>query len=147
MIASTTKLNSIGAELAALDAVHAMTDVTGNGLCGHLLEVCRGSRLAAKIAWDKLPLLPNAVRYAEQGFNTGAVSRNWKSYDGFVEVPTRLTDWQRNILMDPQTSGGLLVSCDPAAAGNILQMFHERGYGFAAEVGMLVAGDAKVTVT
>jgi selenide, water dikinase len=147
MIASTIKLNSIGAELAAHDGVHAMTDVTGNGLCGHVLEVCRGSRLGAEIAWDKLPLLPNAVRFAEQGFVTGASARNWTSYEGFIAAPARLAPWQRTMLMDPQTSGGLLVSCDPAAASDILHMFHERGYGYAAQIGRLVSGDAKVVVT
>jgi len=147
MIASTTKLNSIGAELAAHAGVHAMTDVTGNGLCGHLLEVCRGSRLGARIMWEALPLLPNAVRFAEQGFNTGAVARNWKSYEGSVSAPDSLAPWQRNFLMDPQTSGGLLVSCDPGVASDLLHMFHDRGYGHAAIIGELVAGDAKVVVS
>jgi selenide,water dikinase len=147
MIASAVKLNSIGIELAAHDGVHAMTDVTGNGLCGHLLEVCRGSRLAAQIRWDALPLLANAVRFAERGFATGASSRNWSSYERFVAAPASLAAWQHTLLMDPQTSGGLLVSCDPTAASDILHMFHERGYGHAAIIGSLSAGDPKVVVT
>jgi len=147
MLASTIKLNAIGTELAAHDGVHAMTDVTGNGLCGHLLEICRGSHLGATIKWEALPLLPNAVRFAEQGFNTGAVARNWKSYESFVSAPGTLAPWQRNFLMDPQTSGGLLVSCDPAVASDILHMFHERGYRYAAVIGELAAGDSKVIVT
>ena len=79
LIATATKLNSIGFKLGGHDAVHAVTDVTGNGLCGHLLEMCRGSHLAAEVAWDALPLLPNAVRYARDDFHTGATGRNWKS--------------------------------------------------------------------
>jgi len=146
MIESTTKLNTVGADLAAHEGVHAMTDVTGFGLCGHLLEVCRGSRLAAEIAWDALPLLPNAVRYAEAGFNTGAVGRNWKSYEGFVGGHEGLREWQRNFLMDPQTSGGLLVSCDPQAQGDVLAMFHDRGYTHATVVGKLTSGDPRVRV-
>ena len=78
--------------------------------------------------------------------DTGAVARNWTSYEGVVAVPGRLAPWQRNFLMDPQTSGGLLVSCDSGVAGDILRMFHERGYGHAAIIGALIAGDAKVTV-
>lgn len=147
MIASTTKLNSIGTELAAHAGVHALTDVTGNGLCGHLLEICRGSRLAATISWEALPVLPNALRFAQAGFNTGAVGRNWTSYGNFVTVPATLAPWQRNLLMDPQTSGGLLVSCDPAAAAEILAMFHARGYSHAAIIGSLAKGDPKVTVS
>lgn len=146
MIACTTKLNSIGTELAGQAGVHGLTDVTGNGLCGHLLELCRGSRLAAEIAWEALPLLPNAVRFAKQGFNTGATVRNWTSYDAYVSAPATLEPWQRNMLMDPQTSGGLLVSCAAHVAGDVLAMFHDRGYGHAAVIGSLREGDPKVTV-
>lgn len=146
MLASTTKLNTIGAELAAHAGVHALTDVTGNGLCGHLLEICRGSRLAAEIAWEALPVLPNAKRYAEAGFNTGAAGRNWASYGDAVKAPATLAPWQRNLLMDPQTSGGLLVSCDPKIADEVLALFHARGYAYARAIGSLARGEPRVTV-
>lgn len=146
MIASTTKLNTIGAELAQMNGVRALTDVTGNGLCGHLMEVCRGSKLAAEIEWDALPILPNAKRYAEAGFNTGATGRNWASYGDVVNVPETLAPWQRNLLMDPQTSGGLLVSCDGAIVDDVLALFRERGYGYAREIGALRTGEPHITV-
>ena len=86
------------------------------------------------------------MRYAEAGFNTGAVGRNWKSYEGFVGGHEGLREWQRNFLMDPQTSGGLLVSCDPQAQGDVLAMFHDRGYTHATVVGKLTSGDPRVRV-
>jgi selenide,water dikinase len=146
MIASTTKLNTIGSELASVKGVHALTDVTGNGLCGHLMEVCRGSKLSAEIEWDALPILPNAKRYAEAGFNTGAAGRNWASYGDLVRIPDTLAPWQRNLLMDPQTSGGLLVSCDAAIAGDVLALFRERSYGYARVIGTLAKSDPHITV-
>jgi selenide,water dikinase len=146
MIETTTRLNDIGAEFAEIEGIHAMTDVTGFGLLGHLLEICRGSGLAARIRWDALPILKVAGALARAGVNTGAAGRNWNSYGNAVALPTAMTDWQRNLLCDPQTSGGLLVAVDAADAGKLRALFHERGYVDAEIIGELDSGDPAVTV-
>ena len=146
MLESTTKLNAIGADLAGMEGVHGVTDVTGFGLGGHLFEMCEGAGLAATLAWDKLPILPTALRYAQAGYNTGAANRNWQSFGEHVTVPGDMEQWQRNMLMDPQTSGGLLVSCPPDRADTVVALFQEQGYGFATMVGEVSAGAPHVTV-
>jgi selenide,water dikinase len=146
LIETTTRLNDIGAKLAEVDAVHAMTDVTGFGLLGHLLEVCRGSGLAARIPWAALPILERAQGLARQGFNTGAAGRNWRSYGEAVTLPADLAEWQHNLLCDPQTSGGLLVAVAAARAEEVLALFHARGYAEAAIIGELEAGNPAVRV-
>ena len=139
MIASTTQLNAIGAELAARDSVHALTDVTGFGLLGHALEMARGSSLVACIDWLSVPVLPEALPFAEQGLATGASARNWESYGADVTLPATMPVWQRNLLTDPQTSGGLLVACDPASADALVEEMRAAGFGFAARIGRLQA--------
>jgi selenide,water dikinase len=142
MIASTTQLNAIGADLAAREAVHALTDVTGFGLLGHALEMARGSSLAACIDWRAVPVLPEALPFAQQGMATGASGRNWQSYGADVTLPAAMPEWQRNLLTDPQTSGGLLVACDPAVADALVAEMHAAGFEFAARVGSLEAPGA-----
>jgi selenide, water dikinase len=135
MIASTTQLNWVGAELAKDAAVHAITDVTGFGLLGHGLEMARGSKLRVIIRAGDLPFLSEAKDLAQQGFVTGASVRNWASYGRDVALPAHLPDWQRHLLTDPQTSGGLLVSCAPERAVAIAQGIVAAGYAGAAVVG------------
>lgn len=146
MLESTVKLNSIGADLAEMAGVHAVTDVTGFGLTGHLLELCQGAGLAATLDWDKLPILPSALDYAQKGYNTGAANRNWASFGADTTVPDGMEQWQLNMLADPQTSGGLMVSCPPDQADGIIKLFHDQGYPFATVVGEMSAGAAHVTV-
>lgn len=149
LIETTTRLNDIGAEfaeIAEIEGIHAMTDVTGFGLLGHLLEICRGSGLAARIRWDALPILKVAGALARAGVNTGAAGRNWKSYGDVVALPAAMPDWQANLLCDPQTSGGLLVAVDAAGAGKLRALFRERGYLDAEIIGELDSGDPAVTV-
>ena len=146
MVKSATKLNSIGADLAEMRGVNAVTDVTGFGLLGHLYEVCEGSNLAAKLDWTNLPILPNALGYAQKGYNTGAANRNWVSFGEHVTVAEGIEQWQRNLLMDPQTSGGLLVSCLPESANAVIELFHEQDYEFATVVGEMSTGFPHVTV-
>jgi selenide,water dikinase len=111
MLASTTQLNSIGARLPGIEGVHAVTDVTGFGLLGHLLEMCRGSGVGARIEMDRIPLMSSARRLAESGIGTGAAKRNWSSYGAEVDLAAGAPDWHRSVLCDPQTSGGLLIAC------------------------------------
>ncbi|MEJ8852709.1 selenide, water dikinase SelD [Variovorax rhizosphaerae] len=139
MIRHTTQLNRVGIELASLKDVHAMTDVTGFGLAGHLLEICRGSGLSAAVSLAALPLIANAVRFAQQGVVTGASDRNWAGYGGQIAWPEAALDWQRALVSDPQTSGGLLVTCKPEGVPSVLEVFRTAGFARAATVGALHA--------
>lgn len=146
LIATTTRLNSIGADLAGFDAVHAMTDVTGFGLLGHLMEICDGSGLGASLDLDTIPLLASAVPFARAGLQTGAGDRNRKAVEQNVALPAGLADWQGNLLFDPQTSGGLLVSVAPEAAAQVLALFRRQGYDGASIIGRMHEGQAKIRI-
>lgn len=146
MIANTTKLNKPGRLLADMPGVHAMTDVTGFGLLGHLLELARGAQLSATVEMDKVPLLPGVLQLAQDGFFTGASGRNWDAYGKDVELAAGITPAQRALLTDPQTSGGLLVSCDPASVDEVLTLFAREGFGEAAVIGRVEAGAPRVSV-
>ena len=146
MIANTTKLNKPGMALSKLDGVHALTDVTGFGLLGHLLELARGAKLGAKLNMQSIPLLPNVQHLAEQGCITGASGRNWGAYGHDVSLAATITPVQRALLSDPQTSGGLLVACDPASVDEVLALFHHEGFADAQVIGEMVNGAAKVEV-
>jgi selenide,water dikinase len=135
MIASTTKLNVAGPDLAALDGVHAMTDVTGFGLAGHGLEIARGSGCDVLIDWASVPLHAGVRALATQGFVTGASGRNWAGYGERVLLPQDFAAEDRALLTDPQTSGGLLVSCAPSSLDAVLAAFRRHGFDAAAVVG------------
>lgn len=146
MLASTTRLNTPGPALAAIDGVHAVTDVTGFGLAGHLLEMCRGASLAAMVDFSALPVIDEAVTFARQGVATGASKRNWTGYGSAVTLDAGLADWQQVMLTDPQTSGGLLVSCAPSAVDAVLATFHSQGFGEAAVIGAMAEGESRLSV-
>jgi len=147
MLATTTLLNSVGAELARDPDVHAMTDVTGFGLLGHGLEMARGSKLTLVIDAGAIPLLARAAELARRGFVTGASQRNWASYGAEVELPAGLDDWQRQLLTDPQTSGGLLVSVAPARADAVVNAIRTAGYPAAAVIGRVERGSPGITIS
>jgi len=144
MLESTTKLNTPGEALAEMSGVHALTDVTGFGLAGHLLEICRGSRLAAEVSFAELPVLEEALEWVKQGVATGASDRNWKGYGAEVSLPAGAPEWQRKLLTDPQTSGGLLVACAPEAEQAVLAEFSKRGFAQARRIGRLGTGAARL---
>ncbi|MBP8187695.1 MAG: selenide, water dikinase SelD [Comamonas sp.] len=146
MVSATTQLNRPGVDLSKLDGVHALTDVTGFGLLGHSLELARGAKLAAHIDADALPVLPGVMALAEQGIFTGASGRNWASYGDAVRLDAGITDVQRALLTDPQTSGGLLVSCTPESAQQVLEIFRSNGFANAAVIGHMAAGEPQVYV-
>ena len=146
MIAATTQLNTPGPKLGALEGVHALTDVTGFGLLGHLLEIAKGSNAGARVDWSAIPLLPGALDFAREGVATGASGRNWTGYGSRVELGTGLGDAERAVLTDPQTSGGLLVACDPGACDEVLGIFRAEGFAQAAVVGEIVAGPPEIRV-
>jgi selenide,water dikinase len=146
MIASTTKLNTPGTALGRMDAVHALTDVTGFGLLGHALEVAKGSSVRLDVHWDAIPLLPGARELAAEGILTGASGRNWTGYGDRVKLASRLGDAERGVLTDPQTSGGLLVACAPGAVNEVLETFRREGFDHAAVVGEAAQGAPGITV-
>jgi selenide,water dikinase len=137
MIRLTTQLNRVGIALADMPQVHAMTDVTGFGLAGHLLEVCHGARLGARVDLDALPLIGAARSLAREGIVTGASGRNWSAYGTEVLFPSSAPTWMQALVCDPQTSGGLLVSCAPEAAPAVLAEFQRAGFDGAARIGTL----------
>ena len=146
MIESTTRLNTPGTDLGKLDAVHALTDVTGFGLLGHLLEIAKGSKVAARIDWNSLPLLPGALDMAREGIVTGASARNWTGYGAAVSLASTLGESQKAVLTDPQTSGGLLVACAPGAVSAVLDIFAKDGFKHARVIGELAAGTPGIAV-
>ncbi|MGW8308952.1 MAG: selenide, water dikinase SelD [Achromobacter pulmonis] len=146
MIDTTTRLNRPGAALAAMDGVHAITDVTGFGLLGHALEMARGAGLTATLRREALPWLPGVRAFAADGVITGASGRNWASYGASIRLGADVTDTERALLTDPQTSGGLLVACTPEAAPAVLDLFRQQGFADAAVVGEMRAGEALVRV-
>ena len=145
MIASTTKLNTPGPKLARLPGVHALTDVTGFGLLGHLLEVCKGSGVRAVVRWSAVPLLKDALALAAAGHVTGGSNRNWKSYGTLVDLAGH-GEIERAVLTDPQTSGGLLVACAPETVDEVLRIFRDEGFSRAAVIGEIGAGAPGISV-
>jgi selenide, water dikinase len=147
MIASTTLLNRIGHVLAQDDDVHGMTDVTGFGLLGHALELARGGGVRLTIEQARIPFLARAEALAEKGYITGASGRNWDSYDYQVVLSPGLPAWRRALLTDPQTSGGLLVTCKAERAEQIRAMIEAAGYPRASIIGSVAAGETAVQVS
>jgi len=146
MIHATTQLNRPGVALAALEGVHALTDVTGFGLLGHTLEIARGSGVVAHLRVADLPWLPGVQELAQQGIVTGASGRNWEAYGNGIELASNIDAAGRALLTDPQTSGGLLVSCSPETADQVLDIFRSEGFGQAAIIGEMRKGQGRVIV-
>ncbi|MDB5760507.1 MAG: selD, partial [Burkholderia sp.] len=146
MIENTTKLNKPGKALSELAGVHALTDVTGFGLLGHLLELARGAGLEARLDMGSIPLLPGVQQLAEGGYVTGASGRNWAGYGHDVSLAAQITPVQQMLLTDPQTSGGLLVACAPETLDEVLALFAREGFAHAAVIGEMAPGKAGVSV-
>ncbi|WP_431264849.1 selenide, water dikinase SelD [Roseateles chitinivorans] len=147
MLEATTLLNTPGPELAALDGVHALTDVTGFGLAGHALEIARGSRCGIEIDWAAVPLLEGVRSLASEGLITGASGRNWSAYGAEIALSASLPMETQALVSDPQTSGGLLVSCAPETVDQVMDVFARHGFGAAAVIGRLVAPEVGVRLT
>jgi selenide,water dikinase len=146
MIASTTQLNTPGIALGQMPGVHALTDVTGFGLLGHLLEICRASNAGATIDFAAVPRHPGTLELAGEGLFTGASGRNWAGYGSAVTLGADTDEAAQALLTDPQTSGGLLVACAPDATEAVLATFRQEGFAAATVIGEITAGEARVTV-
>lgn len=116
--------NSIGEELGKLDGVSAMTDVTGFGLLGHLIEMCEGSNLSATLSFDKIPIIEGVEEYIHQKAIPGGTYRNWKSFEGKVSP---LEEFQKLLLADPQTSGGLLIAIREDEINKLTDLSNQAG--------------------
>ncbi|MDD5478343.1 selenide, water dikinase SelD [Rhodoferax sp.] len=147
MLQVTTQLNTPGPVLAALDDVHAMTDVTGFALAGHALEMARGAGCTVQLDWDHVPLLAGVRTLAEQGCTTGASGRNWAAYGHEVHLPDGFSALDQALLTDPQTSGGLLVSCAPESVPEVLAIFERLGFHDAADIGTVVERQPGINLT
>jgi len=120
--------------------------VTGFGLLGHGLEMARGARLRLVVRANAVPLLSQAADLARQGLVTGASQRNWTSYGNEVEMPVEMPDWRRNILCDPQTSGGLLVAVARERGESVLRTIRDSGCPFACIIGHTEVGAPVIKV-
>ncbi len=146
MVASTTQLNRLGADMPPISGVHAMTDLTGFGLLGHSLEMVRGSALGLRIDFSALPILPGVAALAAAGIRTGASARNWSSFGEEVRLGAALPGWGRDLLCDPQTSGGLLIAVAPDHVDSVMAKARERGFAGASVIGSFGEGDGTVSV-
>jgi selenide,water dikinase len=146
LVDSAARLNAVGHELATVAQVRAMTDVTGFGLLGHGLEMCRGSGLRARIRFDALPLLNGVADLARIPYRTGAAGRNWASYGEEVALAPGVADWKRDLLCDPQTSGGLLVAVAPEGTAKILELLRAAGFDRAAVIGEMRDGPPGIDI-
>ena len=140
MIALTTQLNKPGIALAAMDGVHALTDITGFGLAGHALELARGAKVHIKLDWANVPLVAGVRDLAAQGCVTGASGRNWEAYGSEIKLAPGLGEADQALLSDPQTSGGLLVACTADSAAEVLAVFKAQGFEDAAVIGEITQG-------
>jgi selenide,water dikinase len=146
MLASMTLLNDAGAKMKDIAGVHSMTDVTGFGVLGHLLEMCHGSALGAEIRFEALPLLTQAHHLAMSGVGTGGAKRNWNSCGHEVVLPADAPEWWRGILCDPQTSGGLLIACSQESVLEVLDLLRNRTATSATVIGEISDQRANVQV-
>jgi selenide,water dikinase len=138
MLETTTRLNTPGLQFSELTQVHALTDVTGFGLAGHALELARGASCTIEIDWRAVPVLPGAYGLATRGVVTGASERNWAGYGSQVSLADAMSTVDRALLTDPQTSGGLLVSCAPSEVERVLSVFRHEGFADAAVIGKVL---------
>lgn len=146
MLEIVTQMNTPGPMLACLDGVNAMTNVGGFGLAGHLVEICRGSGLRAALHYDSLPLLPRTRELVEAACLAGASERNWTSYGEQVNMPQTIEAAARTLLTDPQTSGGLLVSCAPESVTEVLSLFLQQGFSHVSVIGEISEGEPGIDI-
>ena len=143
---SATTLNTVGQALGETAGVNALTDVTGFGLFGHALEMAEGSGVNITLHAASVPLLPGAEALAREGIRTGASTRNWAAYGDRIEGAGGIEDWRRDLLTDPQTAGGLLISVTDAEAESVLSLVKARGFSRAAIIGRVSEGPGRISL-
>ncbi len=149
MIAQLSRLNKIGEALGKINGVNAMTDVTGFGLLGHLIEMAEGSKLSAEINYGTLPVIDGAREYLQQRIVPDATYRNWNSYSDKVKFEKGVNVMEAfNLLPDPQTNGGLLIAVKEGAVEEVKTLLSENGLGdFSQPIGRFTApGEKLITV-
>lgn len=145
MLQQLTALNSVGEVLGRTKGVHAMTDVTGFGLLGHLIEMAEGSGLSAEISYASIPILDAAKEYLAQKIVPDATYRNWNSYSSKVAFEPGVNVMEAfNILPDPQTNGGLLIAADAAAEEEITNILRQHDILYTTQIGSLVKQTDKI---
>ena len=144
LVKQLTTINKAGEALGKIKAVHAMTDVTGFGLLGHLTEMMEGSNLSAAIQYNKIPIIPAVRNYIAQKTIPGATARNWSSVsDGVVLGPSIDEKEAKLLLPDPQTNGGLLIAVAPSALKEVQTILQEMGIEYTASIGECTAAKEK----
>ncbi len=146
LINSTTKLNKPGKDLANIKEVNSLTDVTGFGLLGHSREIAFGSKKRIRLFLNEIPFLPNTKNYAAKGFGTAAAISNWETYKFDIELNKELTEVEKNLICDPQTSGGLLVSCNSSVTKKVLTIFQNHGFKDSKVIGEIIEGKSKIEI-
>lgn len=138
------QLNKVGEMLGKMKGIHAMTDVTGFGLLGHLIEMAEGSTVSAEIYFDTIPVIDNIKKYIDKNCVPGGTQRNWNSYQNKIDT---INEYQKMILADPQTSGGLLIAVDPKSVSSIEKLFIKQGLQkFIQPIGKIIAKEKKVII-
>ena len=143
---SATTLNTVGQTLGETAGVHALTDVTGFGLFGHALEMAEGSDVDMTLDAENVPLLPGAEALARDGIRTGASTRNWAAYGDRIGRAGGIEAWRRDLLTDPQTAGGLLISVEEAQAEQVLALVKSQGFNRAAIIGRVHEGPGRISL-
>jgi selenide,water dikinase len=149
LVKQLTTINKVGEALGKISGVHAMTDVTGFGLAGHLTEMMQGSGLTAKLSYSKIPIIAEVRHYIAQKAIPGATARNWNATNEGIELDKTIDEQEASLLLpDPQTNGGLLIAVDPNMLTEVQQILKEAGIFYTEPIGYCdVASDKKIVIT
>jgi len=149
LVKQLTTINKAGEALGKIEGVHAMTDVTGFGLAGHLTEMMEGSKLTAKISYSKIPIIPTVRNYIAQKTIPGATARNWNATSDGILLDESIDEKEASLLLpDPQTNGGLLIAVDPSALIEVQEILNNAGIEYTQPIGVCeAASDKRIVVT
>ena len=144
LVKQLTTINKAGAALGKIKGVHAMTDVTGFGLAGHLTEMMEGSKLTAKLSYSKIPIIPAVKHYIEQKAIPGATARNWNATNQGIFLATNINEKEASLILpDPQTNGGLLIAVAPSSLEQVQNILKAEGIEFTEPIGVCEAASEK----
>jgi selenide,water dikinase len=147
LVKQLTTINKAGEALGKIKGVHAMTDVTGFGLAGHLTEMMEGSNLTAKLSYAKIPIIPEVRDYIAQKAIPGATARNWNASSAGIELDASIDEKEASLILpDPQTNGGLLIAVDPTALNEVQEVLKAAGISYIQPIGVCEAASNKKIV-